>query len=123
MKNYNSNYTTLQIILVIAHFISPLVLLLFIGDYLPDGSFLSKLAFNSFAMFFLIGIFTAGSTTKIKTGKSFKTKSGVHLDEYKDKYTPGFQISSLHSSIGLIHLFFAIIVLVYNFIQFSNQNG
>ncbi|MFT5249950.1 MAG: hypothetical protein ACI93P_001685 [bacterium] len=124
MKKFNLEELSLGNILAIIHFLSPLLIALLIGDFLNTQSmqfsFLGKLAVCSFAMFALFAVLTAGGIKKVKTGKSFRTKSGASFDEYKDEHTPGLDISNLHAGIGLIHLAFSIIVGIYKLSQSVN---
>lgn len=111
----NMNYSPTQTILAIVHLISPLILLFFIGDSLKDvaESFLGQLAIACLIIGIIFALITGGRTKQVKTGYSFKTKSGVRLDEYKDKEIPGIPISNLHAGIGLIHFVIPIIVFLF----------
>jgi len=123
MKNYLSNYTTFQIILIITHFISPLLVFLLFGNVFDEGmSFINVIASYSFLIGILILFLTSGNTYQVKTGRSFKTKSGMSLNEYKDNYVPGLPMSAIHFYIVLIHILWPIIWAVYNIIK-AGING
>lgn len=107
----NMNYSPTQIVLAVIHFFSPLILFfIFENDAFSnmDFSFLTQLATACFLTGIIYMLIVSPRTKNVKTGYSFKTKSGVRFDEYADKEIPGLPISSLHAGIGFFHLGFPI---------------
>ena len=56
--------------------------------------------------------FFGNSTENIKTGRSFKTKSGLKLDEYEEIEKPGIPMPDIHMTIFFIHLAIPIIAFL-----------
>ncbi|MDB0040625.1 hypothetical protein N9E81_00420 [Algibacter sp.] len=118
-ENFNNsildNYSEKQITLATIHFLSPLVLFfIFENDAFSsmDFSFLVQLATACFITGIIYALIVSPMTKNIKTGYSFKTKSGVRFDEYQKQETPGIPISSLHAGIGFFHIGFPIVYFV-----------
>lgn len=108
-----NNYSFLQISIGIIHLLSPLfIVLFFFEDHFDDYSFFQQIAIACIPIIFLNAYFFGGSTKNIKTGRSFKTKSGIKLDEYEEIEKPGIPMSDIHMNIFFIHLAIPIIAIL-----------
>jgi len=112
MSTFN-NYSFFQILIGLIHLLSPLFLVIFFfGDHFNDYSFFQQIAIACIPIIFLNAYFFGGSTKNIKTGRSFKTKSGIKLEEYEEIEKPGIPMPNIHMNIFFIHIAIPIITIL-----------
>lgn len=104
------------------HLLSPLFFAMYCqsnADYMesfPDSTFFDTLAGGCLIAAIIVGYFFSDKISQNRTGRSFRTKSGVKFDEYKKSTIKAPEMGELTNYIFFIHVGIVVIFIISIFL-------